>query len=130
MSRKLDTSFQGYSASMKPRNRFLSFVGVIFQWLGGFYAFKVYGWQFLLPYIAILFVFTYFLGIPAMVNVLRCASAYEGRASHLFISLLMQCVFVGLMVFFLVLTGMQGMIPFFILLGIIRAFSMPKNQLM
>ena len=130
MTRKVDISSHGYAASMKPHNRLLSIAGVIFQWLGAFYVLKAYGWQSLLSYIILLFVFTYFVGTPAIVNVLRCARAYQGRASHLIFSLLMQCAFAGLMVFFLRLSGLAEMTAFFILLGIIRAFSMPKNQLM
>jgi hypothetical protein len=130
MTRKLDASFQGYVVSMKLHNRLLSFVGVIFQWLGGFYTYAVHGWQYLLPYIVLVFIFTYFIGIPATINILRCAKAYAGRTSHLVISLLMQFMAIGALVFILRLVGMQEMTSFFIMLGVARAFAMPRDQLM
>ncbi len=115
---------------MKLHNRLLSFVGVIFQWLGGFYTYAVHGWQHLLPYIVLVFIFTYFIGIPATINILRCAKAYAGRTSHLVISLLMQFMAIGALVFILRLVGMQEMTSFFIMLGVARAFAMPRDQLM
>jgi hypothetical protein len=95
MVRKLDTSLQGYVASMKPHNKLLSFVGVISQWLGASYTYAVHGWQYLLPYMVLLSIFTYFIGIPAAINILRCAKAYAGRTNHLVISLFMQCLSIG-----------------------------------
>jgi hypothetical protein len=130
MTRKFDPSFQGYVVSTKLHNRLLSFVGVILQWLGGFYAYAVHGWQCLLPYIVLVFIFTYFIGIPAAINLLRCAKTYAGRRSHLVISLLMQCISIGVLMLFLRLLGMQEMTGFFIMLGALRAFAMPRDQLM
>lgn len=130
MSQQVDTSPKGYAASMKPHHRFLSLSGNALQWVGAYFVCETHGWHLLLPYLVILFIFTYFLGIPPFVNILRCAKACEGIKSHLALSLAMQGAWVAVMYLLLATLKVPGLFPFFVILGIVRAFSMPRDQLM
>ena len=130
MHSEVETSPQGYAASMKLRHRILGHVGNILQWGGAFYAGRSYGWWALPPYIIIMFVFTYFLGIPPFINVIRCADAYKGMSGSFVVTLVTQGLSAGAMVFLLAKTGLSSMTPFFLVLASIRSLSMPREQLM
>ena len=82
------------------------------------------------PYVIIMFIFTYFLGIPPFINVLRCAEAYKGMRASFSVTLVIQGLSAGVMVFLLANTGLSSMTPFFVVLASIRSFSMPREQLM
>jgi len=115
---------------MKTRHKVLGHVGNILQWAGVFYVVSSYGWSTLPPYIIIMFIFTYFLGIPPFINVIRCAEAYKGMRGSFAVTLFAQGLLAGAMVFLLAKTGLSSMTPFFVVLASIRSFSMPREQLM
>lgn len=123
------TDYQSNVASLKPRNKAVSFIGVALLWLGAFHIINRYGWLYLVPYLLIFVVFTAFVGTPAIVNALRCVGAYRGMGWHLVMSLLVQVLWAAGMVAILSGLGMQGMVSFFVLVAVIRPFSMPREQL-
>jgi hypothetical protein len=123
------TDYQSYVASLKPRNKAVSLIGVALLWLGTFHVINRYGWLYLAPYLLIFVVFTAFVGIPAIINVLRCVDAYRGMGWHLVMSLLAQALWAAGMVAILSGLGLQGMVSFFVLVAVIRPFSMPREQL-
>jgi hypothetical protein len=125
-----DTSYEGYKTSLSPINKLLSIVAMVMLLLGGKYVVTEYSWWQLLPYIGLWFVFCNFLGTPALVNVLRCAASYRGRAVHLFMTLLLQLVNVVLMGFALELAEIPQLFSYLLVLGVIQAFAMPKAQLL
>ena len=125
-----DTSREGYRASLSGFNKLLSIVGTVLLLLGGEYVVTEYGWWQLLPYVGLWFVFCNFLGTPALINVLRCSAAYRGKARHLVMTLLVQMVNIVLMGFALGLAGMPRLFSLFLILGVIQAFAMPREQLL
>jgi len=130
MPSQVDTSQKGYVASLKLRHKLLSQVGSILQFAGAFYAVSAYGWGLLVPYILIMLVFTYFIGIPPFINTLRCAESYKDKQGGLAATLFFQGVWVGVMILLLTKLSIGSMTPFFVVLGIVRALSMPREQLM
>ena len=125
-----DTSNEGYRASLSGFNKLLSIVGTVLLLLGGKYVVTEYGWWQLVPYIGLWFVFCNFLGAPALVNVLRCSVTYRGKPGHLLMTLLMQLFGIALMGFALGLAGMPRLFSLFLVLGVIQAFAMPREQLL
>ena len=125
-----DTSNEGYRASLSGFNKLLSIVGTVLLLLGGKYVVTEYSWWQLLPYVGLWFVFCNFLGTPALINVLRCSAAYRGKARHLVMTLLVQMVNIVLMGFALGLAGMPRLFSLFLVLGVIQAFAMPREQLL
>jgi hypothetical protein len=115
---------------MKPHNRFLSNLGNILQWAGIFYIISVHGWMSALPYVALMLVFTYFLGVPPFINILRCSQAYNDRRAHMVMSLVIQAVWVLVLYWLLSLANIADIFAFLVGLGAVRAFSMPRDQLM
>lgn len=130
MSQNIVTSPGGYAASMKPHNRFLSHLGNLLQWAGVFYVIIVHGWMAALPYVALMLVFTYFLGVPPFINILRCSQAYSARRAHMVMSLVSQGAWVLVLYWLLSLANITAIFAFLVGLGVVRAFSMPRDQLM
>jgi hypothetical protein len=130
MSQNIDTSTSGYAVSMKPHNRFLSNLGNFLQWAGVFYVISVHGWMATLPYAALMVVFTYFLGVPPFINILRCSEAYTERRPHMVLSLVSQAIWVLVLHWLLSLANIADIFEFLVGLGAVRAFSMPRDQLM
>jgi hypothetical protein len=130
MSQNIDTSTSGYAVSMKPHNRFLSNLGNFLQWAGVFYVISVHGWMAALPYAALMVVFTYFLGVPPFINILRCSEAYTERRPHMVLSLVSQAIWVLVLHRLLSLANIADIFEFLVGLGAVRAFSMPRDQLM
>lgn len=130
MPSQVDTSQKGYVASLKLHHKLLSQVGSILQLAGAFYVVSAYGWGLLVPYILIMLVFTRFIGIPPFVNTLRCAESYKAKQGGLAATLFFQGVWVGVMILLLTKLSIGSMTPFFVVLGIVRALSMPREQLM
>ncbi len=130
MIQKIDTGTKGYAASMKSHNKFLSLLGIILQWAGAFYVIGAHGWLFVLPYIVLMLVFTYFLGVPPFINILRCSEAYQGLRSRMIMSLISQSIWVLAMYWLLVIAKLPNIFTFLVILGAVRAFSMPRDQLM
>ena len=125
-----DTSREGYKTSLSPINKLLSIAAMVMLLLGGKYVVTEYSWWQLLPYVGLWFVFCNFLGTPALINVLRCSAAYRGKARHLVMTLLVQMVNIVLMGFALGLAGMPRLFSLFLVLGVIQAFAMPREQLL
>jgi len=115
---------------MKPRNKAMGFIGVAMLWLGIFYTINTYGWLYLIPYMVTWFVFTAFIGVPAAINIIRCRSAYAGQRWHFTFSVLMQLVLAVFMALILNVLGMKSLIILFVCLGVVKAFAMPREQLM
>lgn len=130
MSQDIDTSHSGYAVSMKPHNRFLSHLGNLLQWAGVVYVIGVHGWLAALPYVALMLVFTYFLGVPPFINILRCSQAYSARRAHMVMSLASQAIWVLVLYWLLSLANITDIFTFLVGLGAVRAFSMPRDQLM
>lgn len=130
MTQEIETSIKEYAASMQPHNKFLSLLGTILQWAGAFYVISVYGWPFVLAYVVLMFVFTYFLGVPPFLNILRCSEAYRGLRGHMVMSLLSQVIWVVIMYWLLAVLRITSIFLFLVILGAVRAFSMPRDQLM
>ena len=84
----------------------------------------------MVPYILILLVFTYFIGIPPFINALRCAESYKGKEGGLAATLFFQGVWAGMMILLLTKLNIGSMTLFFVVVGILRAFSLPREQLM
>ena len=84
----------------------------------------------LIPYVLIALVFTYFIGIPPLVNSLRCVESYKDRQGTLVATLLFQVTFAAVMILLLTWLRIGNTTPLFLLLGVIRALSMPRQQLM
>jgi len=114
---KIDTSYEGYKTSLSPFNKLLSFAALAMLLLGGKYVVTEYSWWQLVPYVGLWFVFYNFLGIPALINVLRCSVAYRSRTVQLFMTLLVQLVNIVLMGFALELTWMPRLFSYFLVLG-------------
>jgi hypothetical protein len=68
--------------------------------------------------------------VPNFVNVLRCRKAYQGRLFQLKFTLVNQCIFVAVLPLILNAIGIQEMFVFYLVTGLISAFSMPKEQLL
>ena len=130
MTQNIDTTLSGYAASMKPHNKFLSHLGNFLQWAGVFYIIKAHGWMAALPYMVLMFVFSYFLGVPPLINILRCSEAYRARRGHMVMSLASQAIWVLVLYWLLSLAKIADIFVFLVGLGAIRAFSMPRDQLM
>ena len=130
MPQEVDITYKGYKASMKLRHRALSFINALLLWLGAAHIIRTHGWLLLLPYIMIFFVFCHYLGVPNFVNVLRCRKAYQGRSFQLKLTLVNQCIFVAVLLLILNAIRIQEMFAFYLVTGLIRAFSMPKEQLL
>lgn len=130
MENTINTSYEGFKTSLSAFNKLLSITGTVMLLLGGKYVIVSYGWWQLLPHIGLWFVFCNFIGVPALVNVLRCTVSYRGRAGHLLMTLLMQLISVVLMGFALELAGMPKLFSYFLVLGVIQAFAMPRAQLL
>jgi len=130
MKHEIDTSIQGYAASMQPHNKVLSLLGTTLQWAGAFYVIGVYGWPFVVAYIVLMFIFTYFLGVPPFINILRCSEAYRGLRNHMVMSLVSQFIWVVIMYWLLAVVKLPSIFGFLVILGAIRAFSMPRDQLL
>jgi hypothetical protein len=130
MQQEVESRPECYAASIKLRHKILSHVGNISQWTGAFYAASSYGWKALPPYIIIMFIFTYFLGIPPFINAIRCAEAYKGMNGSFAVTLFIQGLLACAMLFLLARTGLWDMTPFFVVLASIRSLSMPREQLM
>jgi uncharacterized membrane protein len=130
MTQRVDTSPSGYAASMKPHNKFLSHLGNLLQWVGVFYIIKAHGWMAALPYVVLMYVFSYFLGVPPFINTLRCSEAYSARKGHMVMTLASQTIWVLALYWLLSLAKIADIFSFIVVLGAIRAFSMPRDQLM
>lgn len=130
MQPQADTSLKGYAASMRRHNKALRYLGNVLQWAGALYIVGAHGLILLLPYLLLVIAFTYFLGVPPLVNILRCTEGYKGKKGQLAASLFMQGIWILLMYFLLTQVKIAGMFPFFVIMGIARAFSMPRDQLM
>ena len=115
---------------MKPRNKFLSHLGNLLQWVGVFYIIKAHGWMAALPYVVLMYVFSYFLGVPPFINTLRCSEAYSARKGHMVMTLASQTIWVLALYWLLSLAKIADIFSFIVVLGAIRAFSMPRDQLM
>jgi hypothetical protein len=130
MPQEVDITYKGFKASLKLRHRALSFIKVLLLWLGAAHVIRAHGWLLLLPYVAIFLVFCHYLGVPNFVNVLRCRKAYQGRLFQLKFTLVNQCIFVAVLPLILNAIGIQEMFVFYLVTGLISAFSMPKEQLL
>jgi hypothetical protein len=83
-----------------------------------------------LPYAVLMFVFSFFLGVPPLINILRCSEAYSDRRGHMVMSLLIQAIWVLVMYWLLSLAKIADIFAFLVGLGTVRAFSMPRDQLL
>jgi hypothetical protein len=115
---------------MKLRNKFLSHLGNLLQWVVVVYIIKTHGWVAALSCMVLMFVFSYFLGVAPFINILRCSEAYSARRGHMVMSLASQAIWVLILYWLLSLAQIAGIFVFLIGLGAIRAFSMPRDQLM
>ena len=97
-----------------------------FLWLYGvFYTVRTMGWQYLLAFIPLYFIFTYISGVPAAINVLRTRSMFD----KVLLRVAVQLAFALLMCFILFSLRMSEFIGFFILAGVVNAFAIPKASL-
>ena len=103
----------------------MQFIGAILWVLGLIATVKSLGWAYLLAFIPLYFLFTYFLGVPAAINILRTWSMFD----KVLVRLVVQLVFAALMVIILNAIGMKEFIAFFIVGGVVNAFAMPKASL-
>jgi hypothetical protein len=130
MSSQVETTPRDYVASKQPHHRLLSLVGNTLQWAGAVYAVTAYGWGLLVPYVLLVIVFTYFIGIPPFINSLRCAQSYKGNQGALVATLAVQGIIAVAMILLLTSLRIGSMIPLFLVLGVVRALSMPRETLM
>lgn len=130
MSQNIDTSAGRHEASMKAHNRFLANLSNLLQWASIFYTISAHGWIGTLSYVAIMVVFTYFLGVPSFINILRCSQAYSGHRGRMVILLIIQAIWVMALHWLLSLADILDTFTFLVGLGAIRAFSMPRDHLM
>lgn len=83
-----------------------------------------------LPYVVLMIIFSYFLGVPPLINILRCSEAYSARRGHMVMALASQAIWVMVMYWLLSLAKIADIFAFLVALGTVRAFSMPRDQLM
>lgn len=125
-----DFSYSSHVAAMSPINKLFGYLGIFLVWAGGLSVISSLGWVYLLPYAMIWLVFCHFIGVPSLLSLLRCASAFRGRAGSLLGMACVQAAFAFLMVWLLGLLGMQAMTGFFVLAGVVQSLAMPKAKLM
>ena len=103
-------------------------IGSVLLLIGASITVRSYGWVFLLAFLPLWFLFGYFLGIPTIINVLRTRSTFSAGA---FIGALgiHGCLYL-LLVLLLGKIGMKGMESFFLIGGVVNAFSMPLGSLL
>jgi hypothetical protein len=103
-------------------------IGSVLLLIGSLITVKNYGWQYLAAFVPLWFLFGYFLGIPTIINVLRTRATFTAPAmlgALAIHGLLYFCLVVGIRAL-----GMSEMEGFFLVGGVINAFSMPYASLM
>lgn len=100
----------------------MQYVGLMLWTWGLIATVKSPGWAYLLAFIPLYFLFTFFLGVPAAINILRIRRTFDKVPLRVGV----QLVLAALMAIILNAIGMKEFIAFFVVSGVVNAFAMPK----
>lgn len=101
-------------------------IGLIIFTFAAVFCVKAYGWLLLTAFIPLWILFTYFLGIPTIVNSLRTYKTFKKK--ELTLILLLHFLLFGLLEVILRLLAMP-MSFLFLIGGLLNAWSMPYQSL-